>query len=263
MSIYDPTKMPADSYDSHTHLNDDDLYRDVEAYVGRAEEFRVMEMNVVGYDAKGNQRALAIAEQFENVHAILGFQPDSAKEFDEEAQKILATQLKNPVVVGVGETGLDYYWDNSTREEQKAAFIKHIELAQEFDLPITIHSRDAYDDVYEILKAHNVNKGVMHSFAGSVEQAQKFQDLGLYISFSGVVSFKKAEEVRDAARNVQLDRLLVETDAPYLAPVPNRGKRNEPAYVKYVVDALAEAINMDAKELAKLTTDNAHNLWKK
>ncbi len=261
MAIYDPTKTPADSYDTHTHLNDDKLYHDVDAYIGRANEFRVMEMNIVGYDAVANQRALSIAQSHENIYAVLGFQPEDTDGFDETAATTLAEQLQQDKVVGVGETGLDYYWESTSHETQKEAFLTHLALAKKYDLPVIIHNRDAFEDVYQILKASGVTKGVMHSFSGTPEQALAFVDLGMSISFSGVVSFKKAQEVRDAAKVVPLDRILVETDAPYLAPTPYRGKTNEPAFVKYVIDSLAETLDMSPKALSDLTRQNAHRLF--
>ncbi|ACA83183.1 MULTISPECIES: TatD family hydrolase [Leuconostoc] len=261
MAIYDLTKTPADSYDTHTHLNDDKLYHDVPAYIGRANEFRVMEMNIVGYDATGNERALEIAQAHDNIYAVLGFQPEDTADFDEAAALLLSHQLEQEKVVGVGETGLDYYWDTPSREIQKKAFQTHLALAKKYDLPVIIHNRDAFNDVYDIVKASGVTKGVMHSFSGTPEQALAFVDLGMHISFSGVVTFKKAEEVRDAARAVPLDRILVETDAPYLAPTPFRGKDNEPALVKYVIDSLAETLAVTPKALSEITRTNAHRLF--
>ncbi|GMA70279.1 TatD family hydrolase [Leuconostoc litchii] len=261
MAIYDPTKKPTDSYDTHTHLNDDQLFHDVPAYIGRANEFRVMEMNVVGYDAQSNLRALEIAGNYKNIYAILGFQPEDTKDFDEQALATLEEQLQQPKVVGIGETGLDYYWDTTTHDVQLYAFKKHISLAKKYDLPVIIHNRDAFDDVYQVLKDAGINKGVMHSFSGTPDQAKAFVDLGMHISFSGVVSFKKAEEVREAAKIVPLNRILVETDAPYLAPTPYRGKTNEPALVKFVIDSLAETLEMSSKELSDLTRINAHRLF--
>ncbi|CAH1850589.1 TatD family hydrolase [Convivina praedatoris] len=260
MAIYDPTKRPAPTYDSHTHLNDDQLYMDVPAYVGRAHEFQVMEMNVVGYNQQSNQRALKIAQEYEGIRAVLGYQPEDTPDFDEAALAELDAALSQDQVVGVGETGLDYHWDTPV-EIQKKAFIQHMALAKKHDLPLVVHNREAFDDVLAMLKAGGITRGVMHSFSGTPEQAQAFVDLGFYISFSGVVSFKKAEEVREAAQAVPLDRILVETDAPYLAPVPMRGKLNEPAFVKYVVDDLAETLGMKADELAETTRQNARRLF--
>ncbi|QEA33156.1 TatD family deoxyribonuclease [Leuconostoc carnosum] len=261
MAIYDLTKTPADSYDSHTHLNDDKLFHDVPAYIGRANEFRVMEMNIVGYDALANERALTIAQAHDNIYAVLGFQPEDTTAFDSAAAEKLEMQLQQEKVVGVGETGLDYYWETVAHDVQKEAFKKHLALAKKYDLPVIIHNRDAFSDVYDMLKASGVHKGVMHSFSGTPEQALAFVALGMHISFSGVVTFKKADDVRQAAQAVPLERLLVETDAPYLTPTPFRGKDNEPAFVKYVVDSLAETLNLSPKEMSDITRTNAHRLF--
>ncbi|CAM3094067.1 TatD family hydrolase [Leuconostoc rapi] len=261
MAIYDLTKTPADSYDTHTHLNDDKLFHDVPAYIGRANEFRVMEMNIVGYDATGNERALEIAQAHDNIYAVLGFQPEDTGTFDAAAAVKLEEQLQQDKVVGVGETGLDYYWETTAHDVQKKAFKAHLALAKKCQLPVIIHNRDAFEDVYAMLKESGVTKGVMHSFSGTPEQALAFVDLGMHISFSGVVTFKKAENVREAAKVVPLDRILVETDAPYLAPTPFRGKDNEPAFVKYIIDSLAETLDLTPKDLADITRKNAHQLF--
>ncbi|MBU7455135.1 TatD family hydrolase [Leuconostoc fallax] len=261
MAIYNSNKKLVDGYDTHTHLNDDQLFHDVPAYIGRAHEFRIMEMNIVGFDAQSNQRALQIAEAHEGVYAVLGFQPEDTNDFSDAAAQTLGEQIKNPNVVGVGETGLDYYWDTASHDVQKAAFEKHLALAKAADLPVIIHNRDAFSDVYDIIKQSGITKGVMHSFSGTPEQAQKFIDLGMHISFSGVATFKKAQEVRDAAKIVPLDRILVETDAPYLAPVPYRGKQNEPAFVKFVLDSLAETLDIPVEKLTDITRTNGHRLF--
>lgn len=262
MTIYDPTKMPANSYDSHAHLNDDAFYDEIPAYIARAHEFKVMEMNVVGYDAIGNERALAIARQYPGVHAILGFQPEDTPKFNADELANLAQQLQDPAVVGVGEIGLDYHWDTPVAP-QKAAFSAQLDLAKQLNLPVAVHSRDAMDDVYTMLKAAGVGDfgGVIHSFTGDVEDAKRFLDLGMYLSFSGIVTFKNAKDIQAAAKIVPLDRILVETDAPFLAPAPYRGKQNEPAFVKYVIDELAAQLDLDPKVLAGQTTANARTLW--
>ncbi|MBS9334940.1 TatD family hydrolase [Fructobacillus sp. M1-13] len=260
MAIYHPNEQPAPTYDAHTHLNDDKLYFDVPAYLGRAHEFQVLEMNVVGYNREGNRRALELAHQYEGIAAVIGFQPEDTPDFDDSARAELEEQLKDAAVVGVGETGLDYHWDTDPNV-QMAAFEYQIELAKKYDLPVIIHNREAFDDVYQTLTKHDVKKAVIHSFSGTAEQAKAWAELGYYVSFSGVATFKKAKEVREGAKAVPLDQLLVETDAPWLAPTPFRGKTNEPGWTKYVVDSLAETLGMDRDELAKQTVKNAHRAF--
>ncbi|AEJ23656.1 TatD family hydrolase [Weissella koreensis] len=265
MAIYDPTKRPTDAYDTHTHLNDEKLWIDPEAYWARAREYRVMEMNVVGYNKLGNERAIELAKKLEGVHATVGWQTEDLVNFNSQEMAILEEQLADPNVVGIGETGLDYYWpENPGHEVQKGALKNQLYLANSMHKPVTIHSRDAFDDTYDILSNSNVKDfgGVMHSFTGGPEEAKRFLDLGMYISFSGIVTFNNAQDIKDAAKVVPLDRILVETDAPFLAPVPMRGKTNEPMFVKYVLENLAEQLDMPYNDLAKVTTENAHRLWK-
>lgn len=255
--------MPFKSYDTHTHLNDDAFYNDLSTYVDRARELGVTEMNIVGYDAQGNQRALAIAHQFPGMHVLLGFQPENAPEFNAQELANLKMQLADAAVVGIGEIGLDYHWDTPV-EDQMKAFAAQLSLARELNLPVAIHARDAMDDVYAMLKAAGVEQfgGVIHSFTGDAADAQRFLDLGMYISFSGIVTFKNAKDIQAAAQIVPLDRILVETDAPFLAPTPYRGKQNEPGYVKYVIDNLAAQLQIEPAELAAQTIANAHRLWR-
>jgi TatD DNase family protein len=264
MATYDPTNRPADAYDTHTHLNEDVFWDDVATYWDRAREFRVVEMNNIGYDREGNERAIEMAHKFEGMHAIIGWQPGDVAGFTDEEFDILKVQAQDEVVVGLGEMGLDYYWEsNPSPEIQKAAFSRQLALAKELNLPVTIHARDASDDVYELLKAHNVSDfgGVMHSFTGDAEEAKRFLDLGMYISFSGMVTFKNAKEIKEALQVVPLDRLLVETDAPFLAPTPMRGKQNEPMFVRHTIESVAEQLGMTYNELAEITKNNAHRLW--
>lgn len=262
MALYDPTKTPSDVFDTHTHLNDDSMYHDVAAYIGRAHEYRVMQMNVVGFDNIGNKRAIQIANDFidSGVRAIIGYQPEDVEEFDEHLLK--KQIIENDSVVGVGETGLDYFHEGFDREKQIETFEKHIEIAKELNLPITIHMRDAFEDMYSILKNNRVENFVMHSFAGDVFQAEKLLELGANLSFSGIVTFKNAQEIKEAAKITPLEKMLVETDAPYLAPTPNRGKMNEPAYTRFVVDSLAETLEISRDQLAEVTFNNSIKLWR-
>ncbi|HEY4399445.1 MAG TPA: TatD family hydrolase [Lactobacillaceae bacterium] len=247
-------------YDTHTHLNDDALFADAARYVAQAADLGIHTMNVVGYNALGNARAIELAEKFDGIFSAVGFQPEDVNAFDASAQATVFEQLQHEKVVAVGETGLDYYWDTTTPAAQKVAFAQHLAWARELDLPVIVHNREAFDDVYDMLKDAGV-RGVLHSFSGTVAQAQAFLDLGFYLSFSGVVTFKKADEIREAAKIVPLDRLLVETDAPYLTPVPYRGKQNEPGYTAYTLVSLAETLDMPVDELAAQTTANAKALF--
>lgn len=252
-------------YDSHTHLNDDAFYDDVPAFVARARHFGVNQMNMVGSNAQLNERAIKLAHDYPGLHAVIGWHPEDSKNYDAHAADVLVQQLQDPEVVGVGEIGLDYHWDTSPVAVQKRVLCDQLELAKTFNLPISVHCREALDDIYPILKKYHVGDfgGVMHSFAGNPEWAQKFLDLGMELSYSGVVTFGSAEDVRASAKITPDDRIMVETDAPYLTPKPYRGKMNEPAFTYFTVLGLAKLRNEDPVKLAQQTFANAQRLFEK
>ncbi|MDO4903744.1 MAG: TatD family hydrolase [Limosilactobacillus sp.] len=253
-------------YDSHTHLNDDHFYDDVAAFENRAQHYGITQMNIVGSNAQLNQRALELGEQYENLHPIIGWHPEDIANFDQAAKDQLWQQLHDPKVVAIGEIGLDYFNDeHSPHDRQRAIFEEQLDWAAQLDLPVSIHCRDALEDTYDVLKNSRVAEfgGVMHSFNGSPEWAEKFMDLGMMISFSGVASFGSAEEVHEAVKAIPLKRMMVETDAPYLTPAPYRGKQNEPAFTKFVVDAIAELKQVEASQVAYQTFQNATKLFLK
>lgn len=252
-------------YDSHTHLNDEPFFDDVPAFLARAQHYQVTEMNIVGSNQLLNQRALELAHRYHQLHAVIGWHPEEFSDYQVATLDQLANQLADPAVVAVGEIGLDYYWDQDHHELQKQMLLDQISLAQQFHLPIVIHCREALAELYDILKMTDISAigGVMHSFSGDVDWAKKFLDLGMYLSFSGVVTFNSAHEVQASAQYVPADRLLVETDAPYLTPMPYRGKQNEPAFTAFVVEKLAQIRQVEPDELAQVTTENARQLFKK
>ena len=251
-------------YDSHTHLNDDAFYDDVPAFINRAAHYGVTEMNIVGSNQLLNTRALKLGHQFDNLHPIIGWHPEDIANWNSETKKELRQQLADPLVVGIGEIGLDYYNDeHSPHKRQQEIFAEQLEWARELKLPVSIHCRDALADTYDILHNAHIDEfgGVMHIFNGTLEWAEKFMDLGMMISFSGVVSFKNATEVHEAALVVPLEKMMVETDAPYLTPLPYRGKQNEPGFTKFTVDAIADLKQVDAGKVAYKTFTNAHRLF--
>ena len=206
----------------------------------------------------------SIAERYDNVWCSLGIHPHEAgNEAVPEVDELVAL-ADHPKVVGIGETGLDYFYERSPREAQQACLRVHIDAARETGLPLIVHARDADDDMIEILEEGYRNgpyPGLIHCFTSGPELAEKALEIGFSISFSGIVTFKNAEDLRNVAKSVPMDRILIETDAPYLAPVPNRGKRNEPAYVVHVAEMLAQVRDMDADAIAETTTDNFHRLF--
>ncbi len=211
-----------------------------------------------------NEKAVALAQEQADVFAVIGVHPHDAKTITPETYARLRELAQQPKVVGLGETGLDFYYDNSPREDQRTHFRAFIRLAQDLGLPLSMHVRDAYVEAAQILREEGGDHvaGVMHCFTGNAEEAQALLALGLYLSFSGIVTFKSAQALRDVVRDVPLDRLLVETDCPFLTPVPYRGKRNEPAYVVEVAQMVAEVKEMSLPAVAEATRKNTQMLFR-
>ena len=209
------------------------------------------------------ERALELVDEYDQLYATIGWHPTEAGTYTEEIEAYLLDKLKHPKVVALGEIGLDYHWMTASKEVQEQVFRRQIQLSKDLDLPFVVHTRDALEDTYEIIKTEGVGPrgGIMHSFSGTLEWAEKFVALGMTISFSGVVTFKKATDIQEAARELPLDKILVETDAPYLAPVPKRGRENKTAYTRYVVDFIADLRGMTTEELAVATTANAECIF--
>ena len=248
--------------DNHTHLQDGPFQGKEEFYLDRARQLGVNKMICVGQDPEFNRGAIELSQRFEQVYAMVGYCPDAAKDYDQKAEDELIEQLQIPGVVAVGEIGLDYYWDESPREQQREVFARQIEVAHELKMPVDIHTRDAFADCYDILKNSNLEYGaVLHSFNGDASWLEKFLDLNVCFSYSGVVSFTKATEVHEAAKKTPMDRLLVETDAPFLTPKPYRGKQNEPGNVYYVARAIAELKDIPLEEVAKATYENTMRVY--
>lgn len=247
--------------DTHVHLNSDTLYQDLENVINRALDNDVKEMIVVGFDTVTNARAIEIAEKYPFIYATVGLHPTEAKDVVEEDFILLREQLKHPKVVGVGECGLDFYWDKDHVEDQIDVFRKQIDLSKEYNKPLVIHMRDASEATYNVLKEYQDLKGVMHCYSGSAEMAPRFLELGMYISLGGPVTFKNGHKPKQVATTIDKDYLLVETDSPYLSPHPFRGKTNEPSRVKLVAEEIARLRNVSYEEIANLTTKNAKRLF--
>jgi TatD DNase family protein len=252
--------------DSHCHLDFPDYAGKVGDVVARAKAAGVGVCVSIGTELKRFPGVKAVAEAHENVWCTVGVHPhESEKELLDDAAALIA-EAAHPKVVGIGETGLDYYYEHSPRDPQRANFRSHIAAARQTGLPVIVHTRDADDDTIEILRdemAKGSFTGLIHCFTGTQRLADAALELGLYISISGIATFKNSTALRDVIGNVPLDRLLVETDAPYLAPVPHRGKTNEPAFVVHTATMLAELKGVSAGELAAVTTDNFFRLFSK
>lgn len=250
--------------DTHVHLNADQYEEDVHEVIQRAQQAGVKEMIVVGFDRKTIERAFDLAEQYSFIYLVIGWHPVDAIDCTPQEFEWFASLVKHPRVVGIGETGLDYHWDKSPKEIQKTLFRKQIQLAKQENLPIIIHNRDATADVVQILQEEDAAQvgGIMHCFSGSVETAKQCIRMNFYISLGGPVTFKNARMPKEVATEIPLHHLLIETDAPYLAPHPYRGKRNEPAFVKLVAEEIARLKEVPFEEVAKMTTANARSLFR-
>lgn len=250
--------------DTHCHLNHEQLAGDVPACLERAAVAEVQQMIVVGYDMPSSEQAIRLAEAHPGVlYAAVGVHPHDSKDWDESAAERLRAMAANPLVVAIGEIGLDFHYDFSPRGDQYAAFRAQMRLAREVALPVVIHCREAYPECAELLRTEGVQEtgGVMHCWAGTEQDAETITALGMHFGFGGTLTFKNAHEVRAVAQNAQTESLLIETDAPYLAPVPYRGKRNEPAYTALVAEKLAELRGVTNMEIAAISTANAHRLF--
>ncbi|WP_029268096.1 TatD family hydrolase [Virgibacillus alimentarius] len=250
-------------FDTHVHLNADQFNEDKEEVINRAFDSGVKHMVVVGFDRKTIPLALEIAEQYETIYAAVGWHPVDAIDMTEEDLAWIESLSEHPKVIALGEMGLDYHWDKSPKDVQKEVFRRQIRLAKKVNMPIIIHNREATEDIIEVLSEENAGEigGIMHCYNDSAEYVQTFLDMNFYISLGGPVTFKNASLPKEVAVQVPLNRLLIETDAPFLAPHPNRGKRNEPAYVKLVAEKIAQLREMRFDELGKITTENAFELF--
>ncbi len=250
-------------FDTHVHLNNDKMFRNAQGFIEKAIENNVVRMNVVGYDQKTNSRALELIKKHDSLVASIGFHPTEVKNININHYDELKKNLSIPNVVALGEIGYDYYWDTTTKTEQTEAFITQLDIAVETKKPVIIHVREALQDTYEVLKKYGpmLNGGILHCFSGSPEMASKFIDAGFYISLAGPVTFKNARVPKEVAKNIPLERLVIETDAPYLAPHPYRGKLNEPAFVALVAEEIAKIRNISFEDLASITYDNAEKLF--
>ena len=252
--------------DSHAHIQGKEYAGESAAVIQRAGEAGVEQIIVVGGagDMSSNTAAVALAESCANLYATVGMHPHDAKDVGEEELRELRELALHPKVIAVGETGLDYYYNHSPREVQRRVFAQFICLAEETGLPLVVHERDAASEALGLLRSEGAGKirGVIHCFTGDYDAACAYLDLGFYLSFTGIITFKNAEPLRDVVRKVPLDNMLVETDSPYLTPVPHRGKRNEPAYVRFVAETVASVKGLNIEEVASVTTNNVRALFR-
>jgi TatD DNase family protein len=250
-------------FDSHAHLEDERFDEDRDRLISGLPEKGVACVVNVGSTLDTSRMSVELAARYPIIYAAVGVHPHEVSQMAEDDLETLKNTAKGGKVVAIGETGLDYYYDFSPRELQKEWFALQIDLAYTLGLPVIVHNRDAHADVLDILKIQKdkILSGVMHCYSGSWEMAKAFIDLGFYISLGGPVTFKNAKRPVEVAQKVPLDRLLIETDSPYLAPTPYRGKRNDPSYVRLVAERIAEIRGMTFQEIADITSHNARVLF--
>jgi len=251
-------------FDSHAHIDSKKFDKDRDEVIKRAKANGVHFIMNPGVDLESSKQAIELAEKHEGIYAAVGYHPHEAKHMDDSMLELLKSMASHEKVRAIGEIGLDYHYEHSPRKVQKEWFIKQIRLAKSLDLPVIIHDRDANADTLTILKKENAfESGVlMHCYSGSKEMAEQYIELGAYISLAGPVTFKNAKTPKAVAEYVPLDRILIETDAPYLTPEPNRGKRNESAYVEYICNQIAQLKEISFEKVAEATTANAKKLFK-
>lgn len=245
-------------FDTHAHLDDSRFDEDRDKVIGQCKDEGLELILNPGCDLRTSLKSIALAKKYDFIYAAVGIHPHDAKSMDKDTLSVLGDLAGNPRVKAIGEIGLDYHYDLSPRDVQKLRFIEQIDLAKQLKLPIIVHDRESHGDIMDIFKKMNVKGmgGVLHSFSGSVEMARECLKLDFYISISGSLTFKNAVKTLEVVREVPLERLLIETDSPYLTPVPHRGERNYPGYVRYVAEKIAEIKGISLEEVAQKTLEN-------
>lgn len=251
-------------FDSHAHLDDTRFDNDRDLLIPQIHASGVDLILNAASDIESSKKAINLADKYDFIYASVGVHPHDAKNMTDEGIAKIKGLAQNKKVVAIGEIGLDYYYNHSDHDTQKKWFSRQLDLADSLNLPVIIHDRDAHGDCMDILKNSNISKfgGVMHCYSGSIEMVKIILNMGMYISFAGPVTFKNAAKITEVAKYAPTDRILIETDCPYLAPEPFRGKRNHSGYVKYIAERLAQIKGLDIEKIAKATKTNAKNLFK-
>ncbi|NMB20889.1 MAG: TatD family hydrolase [Firmicutes bacterium] len=248
--------------DSHAHLNDPAFADDLDEVVARAEAAGVKTIINVGYDLTSSRRAIALSERYPTLWAVVGLHPHDAKFWTEELWDTIIELASHPKVLAIGEAGLDYHYDNSPRDVQRAVFREQLALGRQLNMPVVIHSREAAKDTLEILGEYPDVPCLLHCYSGSLESARSYQQMGHYFSFGGPITFNNAHKLRDVVAGIPLERILLETDCPYLTPHPYRGKRNEPAHLPLVAQKLAEVHGCTLEDVVRQTEENTRAFFR-
>ncbi|SHK45185.1 TatD DNase family protein [Hathewaya proteolytica DSM 3090] len=251
-------------FDSHAHYDDEKFDGERETLIQKQhQEDGVVGILNCGSDLRGTRMSVELSHKFPYVYAAVGIHPEEAHEFNHEVLQEIKELAKDEKVKAIGEIGLDYYWEeNPPKEIQKEVFIKQMILAEELQMPVVIHCREAHEDTLNIVKQFPKVRGVIHCFSGSLEMAREFIKCGYYIGFTGVVTFKNSKKIKEVAREVPMERILVETDCPYMAPVPHRGERNQSSYISNIIEVIAEIRGASIDCIEKYTVENTKKLFK-
>ena len=248
--------------DTHAHINFEEYQENFDGFLTNLKDNQIEKVIIPGVDFSTFKQITDLTEKYDMLYGAIGIHPSECSTYSQEKEQEIYKYIQHPKIIAVGEIGLDYYWTVEDKEEQQKIFIKQLEIAQECNLPVLIHDRDAHDDTYRILQNFKKLKNVVfHCFSGTPEFAKKCIDCGYYIAIGGIVTFKNAKDLKETAKIVPIERLLLETDAPYLAPVPYRGKLNSPEYLKYTAQEIANLRNTDIEEIKNQTTINANRIF--
>lgn len=251
-------------FDTHAHINDEKFLNDQTEMLEQCFSAGVEYIVCPGVDRQTSESAVALAGKYPQVYAAVGLHPEEVKSgLEEDYEYYRDVALHNPKVVAIGEIGLDYYWDTSTKDLQKEVFIRQLELAKEVDKPIIIHDRDAHGDIMDLLRTYGKdNYGIFHCYSGSFEMATEAMKMGFYISFAGPVAFPKSTKIKEVASKIPLDCILIETDSPYMTPPPFRGRRNDPSKTQYIAEEIARLKGLDADDFAQIALENGKRIFK-
>ena len=247
--------------DTHSHINFEEYMENFDLLLDEMKQEEIEAVIIPGVEPSTFDEIISYCEKYEMLYGAIGIHPSEAKTYIEEIEKEIYDKCKHNKIIAIGEIGLDYYCEQETKEQQKEVFRKQLKIAEELKLPVLIHDREAHEDTFEIIQEFNLNNVVFHCFSGNAEFAQRCVDKGYYIAIGGVVTFKNAKDLKEVAKIVPLDKLLLETDAPYLAPVPFRGKRNTPAYLKYIAEEIANIKEINVELVKEHTTQNAKRIF--
>ena len=247
--------------DTHSHINFEDYRENFDNFIEKLKNNEIDNVIIPGVEPSTFDEIISLCEKYDMLFAAIGVHPSEAKTYTNETEKTIYEKCKNNKVIAIGEIGLDYYWEQETKELQKEVFRKQLNIAQELQIPVLIHDREAHEDTFKILQEFKLKDVVFHCFSGSAEFAKKCIDKNYYIAIGGVVTFKNAKDLKEVPKIVPLYKLLLETDAPYLTPVPYRGKLNSPAYLNYIAQEIANIKEKDVEKVKKQTTINAQKLF--